>query len=256
MIRHRRVFYLNSADRLSGDDASSVTLQVNIPSHETFTHVLIVEANIPKSYYLVQAGYNTFTIVENTITRTVTLTPANYGATCFRACLTDALNLGAPVGWAYTVTYPASSQPQTGKWTFTVTGNGGSQPSIVTTTNVYEQLGFNANSTNTFIANSLTSTNVIKLQSEDALYIHSDIVTEVGDDTLQEVYTVGIPDFGIINYKCSEWQVMAKPMQSAKSQVYRFTLTDENGRLMNLNGLNWVMTLMVFSIDLPLTLKL
>jgi len=254
MIRHRRVFYLNSANRLGGTDASECTLQINIPSHEAFTHVLVVEANIPKSYYLVQAGYNTFTIVENTVPRTITLTPANYGATCFATCLTAALNAGAPAGWAYAVSLPSTMQPQTGKWTFTVAGNN-SQPSIVTTTNLYEQLGLDANSTNSFVANTLVSTNVIKLQSEDALYLHSDIVTEVGDDTLQEIYTVGIPDFGIINYKCTEWAVMAKPIKSMKGNTYRFALTDENGRVMNLNGLNWVMTLMVFSVDLPLTLK-
>ena len=121
-----------------------------------------------------------------------------------------ALTAASGNGWVYAVTSPSSTQPATGKFTYTVTGNGGLQPSIVTTTNVFEQLGFAANSTNVFGGGTLVSSNVVKLQSEDALYIHSDIVTEVGDDVLQEVYTSGVPDFGVVNYRCSDWQVMAK----------------------------------------------
>ena len=255
-IKHRRLFYLDSANRASGVDSGDVKLEVKIPPHETFTHVCVLDMNIAKSYYMIQANYNTFAISESGVPRIITLTPANYGATCFRVCLTDALNLGAPLGWVYTVTYPTPTQPQTGKWTITVTGNAGVQPSIVTTTHVYEQLGFASNSTNAFVGDSITSTNVIKLQSEDALYLHSDIVTEVGDDILQEIYTVGVPDFGIINYKCSDWQSMAKPMSSMSSNVYRFTLTDENNRPMNLNGQNWVMTLMVCTLERPLQLSI
>ena len=49
---------------------------------------------------------------------------------------------------------------------------------------------------------------------------------------------------------------MAKPMSAARSSVYRFTLTDENARVMNLNGLNWVMTLLLFSESRPLTITM
>jgi hypothetical protein len=246
MIRNRQVFYLDSGRRLSGDDASNCTIKVDIP-HVVFTHVCVVEASIPKSYYLIQAGFNTFTVVEGGNPRIITLTPACYSATAFRLGLAAQLNAGAPVGWTYALTMPGATAPQTGKWTYTVTGNAGSQPSFVTTTNVYEQLGFNANSTNTFVGDSLTSTNMMKLQSEDALYIHSDIVTAGTDDILQEIYTAGVPDLGIIKYTCPDWQIMAKPITGSQGNSYRFTLTDENARVMNMNGLNWVMTLMVFT---------
>lgn len=64
MIRTRRVFYLNSAKRLAGEDASNCLMEVKIPTNETFTHVCVVDASIPKSYHMVQAGFNTFTVRE------------------------------------------------------------------------------------------------------------------------------------------------------------------------------------------------
>src|SRR6185437_735134 len=177
MIRNRRLMYLSSANRISGTDSSNFTIQVPIPPHETFTHVCLLEANIPKSYYLVQAGYNTFILLEQGIPITITITPANYTATCFKTCLAEALNAASLAGWVYSVGSPSSTQPATGRFTYAVVGpGGGNQPSFVFTTNLYEQLGFNFNSTNTFVGGALTSANVVRFQSEDALYIHSDIV--------------------------------------------------------------------------------
>lgn len=250
----RRNFYLNSRNRTSGADDSDCYIEVQIPPHETYTHVCVLEMNIPKSYYLVQAGYNTFTMLEDGVSRTITITPACYTATTFRIEVTARLNTGAPAGWVYTMAYPTGTSPQTGKWTFTVTGNAGSQPSIVTTTNVYEQLGFRQNTTNTFVADSLTSTNVMKMQSEDSLYLHSDIISGVGDDILQEIYTSGVADFGVITYRCQSWETMSKQLTRARSTSFRFTLTNEDNRVMVLNGLNWNMTLMVYALPEPPTL--
>src|SRR5665647_775037 len=162
-------------------------MEVKIPTHEVFTHVCVVDASIQKSYHLVQAGYNTFTVLENAVPRTIAITPACYSATVFATEVRTRLNTGAPAGWIYGMTKPTAAMPSTGKWTYTVTGSA-TQPSIVTTSNVYEQLGVNANSTYPFVAGALVSTNVMKMQSEDALYIHSDIVTDGVDDILQEIY--------------------------------------------------------------------
>ena len=115
MIRTRRVFYLNSANRLAGEDASRCLMEVKIPTHETFTHVCVIDASIPKFYYLVQAGYNTFSVIENAVPRTITITSACYGSTAFAAEVKTRLNAGAPVGWVYNMTRPTAGMPQTGK---------------------------------------------------------------------------------------------------------------------------------------------
>lgn len=255
MITTSRHFAITSADRISGSDPCNITLMVDIPTHETYTHVCLLAASIPKSYYLIQAGYNTFTLVELGVQIPIVVTPANYGANCFRVCLAAALNAASLNGWVYSIALPAPTDPQTGKFTYAVVGPAAIQPSFVCTTNIHEQLGFNADSTNTFVDGVLTSTNVISFQSEDSLYIHTDLVTDAGNDILQEIYNSGVPDFAKIKYQCSEWQTAARPLTRTKGNVYRFSLTDENQRLINLNGNNWAMTIAVFSIETPLMLK-
>jgi hypothetical protein len=254
-IKHRKLFYINSRNRTDGADASSCSIVLEIPPHEVFTHVCVIAANIPKSYYLVQAGYNTFTLVEDGTNIVVTIPAGNYNVISFRTSIATFLTASTH-GWVYTCTYPPSSGVQTGKFTFSVAGNAGLQPSFIFTTNVYERFGFSANTTQVFVADSLTSTNVVKFQLEDALYLHSDLITDAGSDILQELYTSGTSDFGIVAYRSNEYQVHSKPIAHGTSNVYRFTITDEDDRVMNLNGLDWVATIMVYCENKPLTISM
>src|SRR5574338_141074 len=104
-IKHRRLFYINTADKISGTDASNFQIQIPIPPHETFTHVCVLEANIPKSYYLVQSGFNTFTLRENGVNSTITIPAGNYSLSSFATVLATQLNATTSQGWTYTVSY-------------------------------------------------------------------------------------------------------------------------------------------------------
>ena len=184
MIANRQHFYVDSRNRISGTD-SNFTFAIPLKKDETFTHVCILDAVIPKSYYLIRAGKNTFTLVENGTLITVTIPTGNYSRRSFQATLQTLLTAASLNGWTYTITYPtATSAADTGKYIYTVTNNSGSQPSFIFTTNVFEQLGFNLNSTHTFSNNTITSANVIKMQQEDALFIHSDIASNGKDSIL------------------------------------------------------------------------
>lgn len=47
--------YVNSRDRIAGTD-ENFTYNVNFPPNVEFTHVVCLNALIPKSYYLIQDG--------------------------------------------------------------------------------------------------------------------------------------------------------------------------------------------------------
>jgi hypothetical protein len=247
MLKRCRTFYLNSRNRTSGTN-SSFNVNVDIPLHETFTHVCLISASIPKSYYLIQAGYNTFTLRENNVDTVVTIPPGNYSLTSFRSQIPLILTAASSQGWVYTCTYPATGVAQTGKLTYIVAGSGGLQPSFVFTTNVFEQFGFEPNSIVTFAANMITSANVVKFQLEDAIFIHTDLVSNSRNDILQSIF-VGAADFSSIVYQCNEYITAIKPITSSVSSVFRFTLTDEDGRSLDLNGQNWQMKIMICDIS-------
>jgi hypothetical protein len=252
MIRNRRLFYLKTSDRTSGDDASNFKLALDIPTHETYTYACVEAANIPKSYYLIQAGYNTFTLVELGVNITITIPPGNYNTISFMPIVSGLLTAASQNGWVYSMSMPnRTTQPDTMKFTYVVAG--AHTPSFIVGSHVYEQLGFSKNSTVTFVGGTLVSSCVVKFQSEDTLYLHSDMVV---DGVLQEVYTSGSPDGSIISYKCMSWELMAKRMSAGSGNLFSFTLTDEFGTVMNLNGLDWNMTLVLFNLEQPLTIKL
>ena len=82
----------------------------------------------PKSYYLIQEGYNSFVLGEQDLTMintasTVTIPPGNYSKNGFIIALTSALNTASRHHYIYSITYPASSETNTGKFTFKVSLN-------------------------------------------------------------------------------------------------------------------------------------
>ena len=60
LLTEKRIFYINSRDRLAGTDAN-FSYSLAIQNNEIFDHAVVLQMEIPKSYYLVQTDYNTFT---------------------------------------------------------------------------------------------------------------------------------------------------------------------------------------------------
>ncbi len=247
MLSAKHFVYVDSRNRLAGTD-SNFTYNINFPPDAQFDRVVVLNALIPKSYYLVQTGHNTFTLTEGTSAVTVTVPVGCYLLDTFRSVVQGVLNTASPHGWVYAVSYPTiTTSANTGKYTFTVTGNT-SQPSITVTSTFFEPLGFASGSTNAFVGSTLTSTNVIKLQTEDRLFLNSNLVDgdEGNASVLQTVNSAPSPDFSTITYSCYAPEYYAKKISSKHSNTSSFTLTNEAGTIMDLNGLNMTMTLMFY----------
>ena len=244
LIAKKTIFYIGSRKRIEGTD-SDFLYQVDF-SREDYDSVVILQANIPKSYYLIESGHNTFTLTEGIIAVTIAVPAGNYTRSSLRGTIEALLTQNSPNGWAYSVSVPASTDAETGKYTFSVSGNGGIQPSFTFTTYLFEQLGFNENSVNNFVSDSLVSSNVIKLQIEDALFIHSDICTNGKDNILQEIYATDTQDYGNIVFVNPNIEAYSKTISSKHNNVYRFYISDENDVELDMNGLNVVFTLMAY----------
>lgn len=248
LVANRRAFYIDSRMRINQNDShSDFTYQIELPKGEVFDRVVVLSAKIPKSYYLVQNGYNTFTLQELTTNTIVTVPVGCYSLTSFKTVIQNLLNSSSAYGWTYALSTPnTSSNPSTGLITFTVTNNTGQPSFIFTSSSLCEQFGFEKSSTNTFVNSSLTSIDVVNFQLEDTLFIHSDISTNGQDDILQEVFTSGSSDFASIKYQCTEIEGYSKVLNTSTSNVFHFKLTDEAGQLIELNGGNLVIVILVY----------
>ena len=95
----------------------------------------------------------------------------------------------------------------------------------------------------------LTSTNVVKLTKEDSIFIHCDIVGGLSNDILQEIYSVDSSDYSNIVFHNHAIEHYEKEMTSKTNNVFQFYIMNEDGEKLDLNGLNWSMTLCCFKKD-------
>jgi hypothetical protein len=248
--------YVNSRERIAGTD-ENFTYNINFPPGLDFTHVVVLNVLIPKSYYLIQAGgiENQFQLSENGTTITVFVPIGSYLLNSFRTTIGSLLTASSPNGLTYTLTYPAQTGADTGKWTYTQ-NNGAIQSTIICNAHLFEPLGFLSGSTNIFSGTTLVSTCVIKLQSEDRLLIHSNIAA---NPTVDDVL-ISINSTTSINYSSIAWdnpcpEFYSHLLSSQNNNTYSFSLTDENNEqkhlflLIQLNGLNMNITLLLYKKD-------
>ena len=240
--------YVNSQDRLNqADTNSNFTYNIALPQDHKFTHVSLIDATIPKSYYLIQSGYNTFQLTEGATTVTITVPIGNYQLSQWTTTLTSLLTTNSPNGWVYTVTYPfPSTSGELGKLLYTVSGNT-SQPILTFGAVMYEPFGFRQSSSNQFSSSQLLSTTVIKLQSEDRLLLHCDIINNPGNDNVLAAINAGtVVPMSTIVYENQEPDIITHELTSDNIKTIRITLQDENGIEQILNGLNMNLTLMFY----------
>lgn len=249
-IQNPHYVYINSRDRISGTD-ENFTYNVQFPDGMEFTHVVCLNVLIPKSYYLIQSNgvENQFQLDENGTTVLIHVPIGSYLLNSFRTIVGQLLTNASPHGLIYTLSYPASSGPDTGKWTFTQ-NNGAIQSTIICNTHLFEPLGFLPSSTNSFVGTTLESTCVIKLQSEDRLLIHSNIANNPSkDDILASINAATSVNYSSIAWECPSPEFYCHALSSKNNNSYSFTLTDEDGEVISLNGLNLNMTLLFFKKD-------
>jgi len=243
----KQIFYVNSTRRINGTN-SSFSHFLNIDPNEDYDRVAVLAASIPKSYYLIDSNHNTFTLKEGTDEVPIIFPPGNYTRNSIVNKSQTLLNQASPNNFTYSVSFQnINNDVDDGKLTFTVSGNGAVQPEFIFSTQMYEQLGFNRSSNNVFVDNSLISTNVINLVKETTVFIHSDICqNSEGDNVLQEIYTVGDSSFTMVNYENKNPMEYSKKLVPGKSNVYHFWLTNENGEVLDTNGVNINLTIMIY----------
>lgn len=239
IIASKQVYHINSRTRVSGSN-EDFYYKIPLPAQNSFNRVCVLEISIPKSYYLIQEGQNSFEIHENGIlVKTITIPPGNYNL----RSLMSFLNNDFPAD--YTVGFPDSRiEADTGKFIFSCPI--GVASSFVFTSSLHEVLGFEENSTNYFVDDLLQSTNVVNLNRETTLFLHSDMADNNSDDILIDVFSSGNPNFSTISRTVQNIEAYSRKLTHNTSNIYHFRLTDEDGQTIGLNGQHMLITLLVY----------
>jgi len=250
LSKHKLFFDINSKDRISGTDGH-FSYHLDIPDDKNYDHVCLVGATIPKSYYLIPADGNTFTLREENVDAKISLPVGNCSRRSFRAVVEDLLNKHSPKGWVYTVTYPKSTEFDTGKFTYTCSMPNRSVLIMPQrkTSHLYEQFGFDPGSLNIFAGGTLESTNVTKFVVHDSIFVRSDICRNGKNNVLHGIDAVSTEPFSDISHHCPEMAAYSKPLTSSTGSIYQFSVTDENGKVLDFNGLPVILRIVIYQSD-------
>lgn len=241
-IVDKRIYYINSQNRVANSDSTNSDFEVKLNVPEKFDSCVVLDISIPKSYDLIQANANTFTLNEGSSSAIITVPIGNYSSTSFSKVVVSLLNTNSPNHYTYAMTL--NNQ---GKFEYKVSNNNNVQPSFTFAAYLNEQCGFEQKSTNTFVNNALVSANCVDFQRESTLFLRSDMVTiGNGDNVLQQVFCEDTADFSNIVWRCPDVIAYAKPYIVNSTNQFHFWLTDENGIRIDTKNRNMVFTLMIF----------
>ena len=247
-MKDRVSFIVNSANRLSGTPYN-FQVKLNIDNNQKYDRVSLLSAVVAKTYYQVQAGSNTFQLSENETATLIVIPVGTYSRDSFANVLAGLLTANSANEWIYTITYPnLRTAAETGLFTYSVTGNNGSQPQfIMGSDNIHNQLGFQPNTTYSFVGNSLKSNHVCNFSSEPCIYIKSNICYNAvsSDNILQEIYTAGFPYNSFISYTNFNPEFNYKTLVNHNG-LYNFYITDSNGVFLDTNGIDSTFTIMIW----------
>lgn len=243
-FENKQLFFINSRNRLTGTD-SNFTIKLNINQNINYTHISLVNASIPKTFYSVPSG-SSFVVNENGNLININVPVGNYSRNSFKLVLQTLLNTHC--SYTYIMTYENITRTQdTGKYFWTVSGNSGIQPIfILSNSGLYEQLGFNRDSSNTFVGDSLQSVNCCNLNAENNLVLHSNIVDDGNNGMLSNILSSSSNSFDYIIYNNNRLHELSRKIVRSKGDLYSFSLTNEDNIPIDLNGLNMTFQIMIF----------
>lgn len=245
-----QTYYINSFNRISGTDNNFICKKLDF-NNVPYTHCCVKQAQIPKVFPNIPTGYNTFTLIEKGVSRTITLEVGYYNKNTIIAVLPALLNQASALNgnnWTYTIGYRDPLNVQNFKFTFNVSNNGVFQPSFsFTQDQIYLQLGFDVG-THPFINSSLVSDNIINFNPTRALYIKSDLVSSSNDSVLQEIFSCDLVPFGASVFYENEGNIDldSKTLVGNQKDSFSIQLVNENNQLVDLQGLNWTFSIVFY----------
>ena len=225
-----RIEYIDS-DFASSGTSSNFSYQIIIPHN--YNRCCVLSANIPKSFYLVDAPYNTFDLTVNGISQSYTFPIGNYSQITFFSQFLTLVNTGGVV-----FTYQISSL--TNMVTITATGGTFNSISFSNLSSLYRQFGFSFNSTNNATANSLITSKIGIFQLSNVVFLRSDLIVNetslVNTGILQSISSANNPVLTSLSYQCTiDPRIIGKAINPDK-RVYNFFITDMDGFQLDLHG--------------------
>lgn len=245
---------IDSNKRLDGSsNISDFRHSTSLPRDYDYDRVTCLVAEIPKAYYMLDSS-TLFVATEDPAGTPVNLDVIipggrNYTSTELAAQLKTSLDAASVIG-GNSYTYTVAFSFATGKLTVTCSV-GEFQMGFVTGqsddySNLARYLGFALDGPQLSSSSVLVSPQMVNLQRYNCLYIRSNIANNAGDDILATVYVGSSIDLSMIKYVTPSATRHSVGLSDSVAECSNFSLTDENGKLINMHGINWRLVIQCF----------
>lgn len=242
-----RIVIVDSYLRYSGT-SSNFSINLNLPSYcSDFDRIALNQISLPRSWYDVATNFNTFTLREGATSVIITVPVGMYNVNSLGTTIATLLSSTSPNGFTYTLTYPNSATVvNTNKYTITCS-NIVATKQLIFTNSMYQQLGFASNSTNTFNADTLTSTNSISISYINRVFLKSNACSTSQANILNEILVAGqYPSTSFVYYENINFDTNSKEFTNPFNNSWDFSLYDRYGNIIDLNGLEMVFSLIFY----------
>lgn len=243
---HPTIINIKSSERVSGTISNFQSRSINLRDNNYDT-VCLISSNIPRTFYNVPTN-SSFILKEDTNEYTITLEAGNYTVTNLKVIIKTKLNEAGTN--TYDVSYRQAIEVQDFKFTFSVSNAPATQPQLIFNSSLHKVLGFNANSTNTFVNGELKSTNCINMSRINTAYIKSDIVQNAQSSILAEILSYGSYSMLSLAYQTTENIELNSRIfiqQKGGSRSYNFTLVDDEDNEIDLNGVDYAFSIILYT---------
>jgi hypothetical protein len=201
------------------------------------TYITVLNAQFPVSFYIIDETDNILYYTDNSVSKTLELTSANYNGNQ----MVTALNTGFTANSSPITCFLA---PQTGILYFSITG--GTNITFLSTSTVKNILGFN---------DDISSSSLLKLPyqlnllGKKKLFINSNSLknsafTSKSFSSVQTIATIPVdqPPYGLINY-ASISDLEKNILFNRSLDTIDIQIVDEDNKYINFQNINWSITL-------------
>jgi hypothetical protein len=245
------VINFNSKDRIQGTNSSFLSAPVDLGNNK-FDSVCLVQASLPKSFYNMPTGFNTFILQESPffVSISVTIPPGSYNRINLQSVLAARLTALSPNGLTYTVSYPTSTQADTFKYTFVTSSIVVSSRFIFNSTSPFRQMGFEVGTYIFAISGgiyTLQSVNSLNLSYILRIFIKTNLVIDATDGILEEILNIGsYPTLSVVHYQQYNFDMNSRKYNTSSTNSWQFTLVDSFDQLVELNGVPWAFSVVFY----------
>lgn len=260
LITKRKILYIDSSSQLTSTNNVFVSnLDVEIPKE--YNYVSLVGFQCPVSYYIIASGNNTFQLKEGNTKVSISVLPGNYNILSFQTTISSLLTANSPNGYTYTITYPSSyTTVDTGKFTYQVNSTVNTVSLLFPSNNaIADTFGFPNGSIATFtvsgLVQTLVSQNIVTFVPESSIFLHMSAVDgecqSAYSDVLQVIYSSNAMPYSVISWTNPQILETSKKLRGNVGRVLQFSITNEYGSPLYLQGQNCLLTLLFFSYIQP-----